>query len=162
MKNNQNKTSGSRELKQPYTLNRNCIEIAPRALLLAATVILTVVLISVMVMQFKASKEMMNVTSEQISERTEEIRNGELLELDGMVVDGADVLNVCKKQLGKGMKVTLKNGSVSKTYSDASDVAKLRDYESTEYIKPFTTWKCSVLKNKNGIITEIIFNKKEI
>ena len=48
-------------------IKRNCIEIAPRALLLAAGVVLTVVLISLMISQFKSAQEMVNISSEMIS-----------------------------------------------------------------------------------------------
>ena len=140
--------------------SRNCLEIAPRALLLAAAVILTVVLISVMVAQFKSAQEMVNVSSELISQRTDDIRNSEILELDGMEVRGSDVLNVCKRELGEGIKITLKNGGTSKTYTDSASIDSLRDYESSEYVKPLSSWKCNVLRNKNGIITEVIFTKK--
>lgn len=139
---------------------RNCIEIAPRALLLAAGVILTVVLISLMIAQFNSAREMANISSEMISERTENLKNGEILDMDGMEVSGSDVLNVCKKELGKGLNITLKNGSESITYFEEASLSKLRDYESGEYIKPSTRWKCKVLRNKNGILTEIIFTRK--
>lgn len=141
-------------------MTRNCIEIAPRALLLAAGVVLTVVLISVMINQFESAQEMVNISSEMINERTENLKNGDILDMDGMEVSGSDVLNVCKKELGKGLNITLKNGSASITYSEESSLTKLRDYESSEYIKPSTRWKCNVVKNKNGILTEIIFTRK--
>ena len=140
---------------------RNCIEIAPRALLLAAGVVLTVVLISIMITQFKSAEEMVNISSDMISERTEELKTGEIMDLDGMEVNGADVVNVCKRELGKGLSITLKNGSNSKTYSDTESLSRLKDYESSEYVKPSTLWKCKVVKNKNGIITEILFTRKE-
>ena len=141
--------------------NRNCVEIAPRALLLAAGIILTVLLISVMVTEFKSAKDMMNVSSEMISERTEELRNGELLSLDGTVVYGSDVVNICRKEIEKGIKITLKKDSGSTVYTDAGSLSKLRDYEDAEYIKPFTRWKCNITKNNNGIITDIVFTQKE-
>ena len=139
---------------------RNRIEIAPRALLLAAGVVLTVVLISVMVSQFKSAEEMINVSSAVINEKTQDLKDSELTGIDGLEVNGSDVVNVCRKQLGNGINVTLKNGSKSVTYSDSSDISKLKDYESGEYVKPSTKWKCRLVKNKNGIITEIIFTKK--
>ena len=103
-------------VKGKSIMKRNCIEIAPRALLLAAGVVLTVVLISVMINQFNSAQEMVNISSNMINERTENLKNGEILDMDGMEVSGSDVLNVCKKELGKGLNITLKNGSDSITY----------------------------------------------
>ena len=147
-------------VKGKSIMKRNCIEIAPRALLLAAGVVLTVVLISVMINQFNSAQEMVNISSNMINERTENLKNGEILDMDGLEVSGSDVLNVCKKELGKGLNITLKNGSDSITYYEESSLAKLRDYESSEYIKPSTRWKCKVVKNKNGILTDIMFTRK--
>ena len=139
---------------------RNRIEIAPRALLLAAGVVLTVVLISVMIVQFKSAQSMVNISNEMISERTEELKNSELEEIDGTLVSGSDVINVCKKQLKNGITITLKNGSVTKSYTGEDDIYKLKDYDSPEYVKPSTKWKCRVDVNRNGIVTEIIFTRK--
>ena len=66
---------------------RNRIEIAPRALLLAAGVVLTVVLISVMVSQFKSAEEMINVSSTVISEKTQDLKDSELTGIDGLEVN---------------------------------------------------------------------------
>ena len=141
-------------------IKRNRIEIAPRALLLAAGVVLTVVLISLMLTQFKSAEDMVNISSSLINEKTEELKYADLIEIDGMEVNGSDVVNICRKHLDKGIKITLKNGEKSKTYSEKSQISKLKDYESTEYVKPSTKWKCGVVTNKNGIISEIIFTRK--
>jgi len=140
---------------------RNSIEIAPRALLLAAGVILTVLMISIMVNQFKSANEMVNISSEMISDRATELKYSELYSMDGMEVYGSDVVNLCKKELGKGINITLKKGINTVTYTDEAAITKLRDYESNEYVKPSTRWKCSVVKNKNGIVTDVIFTRKD-
>ena len=140
-------------------IKRNCIEIAPRALLLAAGIILTVLLISVMVTQFRSAEDMMNVSGRMINEQTENLKYGELISLDGSAVYGSDVVNISQKQTDNGIKITLKKDSGTVSYTDQKSVSKMRDFENSEYIKPFTRWKVSVSKNDNGVITEIVFTE---
>ena len=147
---------------------RNCLEIAPRALLLAVAVILTVLIVSLMVSQFKSAQEMSNASMEVISRRTDEIRNNEITQYDGLTVSGADVVNFLKRNLmdavggdESDLKITLKGGSGnSRTYRTYEAAVGLSDMDDDEYVNPVTKWKCSVIRNKNGIITEVIFKRK--
>ena len=61
-------------------MKRNRFEIAPQALLLAAGVILSVVLISIMVMQFEQAKNMSDVVSGKMIEDTERLRNSGIMQ----------------------------------------------------------------------------------
>ena len=144
----------------------NNIEIAPRALLMAAAVMLSVLLISVMISQFNLARDMVNASSEVISKRTEEIRNSEIMQYDGTDISGEDVLNFMKKNLDNRQDaffiITLKGISGnSETFSDYDSLYVLTDPEDEKYVRPFSKWKCNVKKNKNGIITEVIFTKKQ-
>ena len=148
--------------------SRSCIEIAPRALLMAAAVILSVLLVSIMISQFNSAQGMVNSSSEVISKRTMEIRNSEIMQYDGLTVTGEEVINFMKKNLdvyGSGeapFSITLKGTSGhSESYSEYSALNALTDPESEKYIKPFSKWRCMVKKNKNDIITEVIFSKKQ-
>ena len=147
---------------------RSCIEIAPRALLMAAAVILSVLLVSIMISQFNSAQGMVNSSSEVISKRTMEIRNSEIMQYDGLTVTGEEVINFMKKNFdgyGSGeapFSITLKGTSGHlESYSEYSALNALTDPESEKYIKPFSKWRCTVKKNKNDIITEVIFSKKQ-
>lgn len=144
------------------------IEIAPRALLMAAAVMLSVLLISIMISQYNSAREVVNSSSDVMSRKAEEIRNSDIMQYDGLTVTGEDVINFMKKNLGEDaemygqLTVTLKgvSGNIL-SYSDTESVSSLTDPENEKYIRPFSKWKCSVKKNKNGIITEVIFSKKK-
>ncbi|MBR4343486.1 MAG: hypothetical protein IKP88_12430 [Lachnospiraceae bacterium] len=146
----------------------NSIEIAPRALLLAVSVILSVILVSLMITQFRAAQDMAGVSSELINERTEYIRNSDVMQYDGLTVSGADMVNFCIKQLEDTFsgeqprfKITLKSSSGnSRTYNNYDSAVKLKDPENSEYVNPMSKWMCRVNRNKNGIITEVVFTKK--
>lgn len=148
-------------------LKRNRIEIAPRALLMAAAVMLSVILISIMISQYNSAREVVNSSSEVMSNKAEEIRNSDIMQYDGMTVTGEDVISFIKKNLSEGAEmqgqitVTLTGVSgTSWSFTDTSALGSLMDHEDEKYIRPFSKWICIVKKNKNGIITEVIFRKK--
>ena len=144
------------------------IEIAPRALLLAVSVLLSVLLVSLMISQFISAREMANISSEYISDRTEEIKNSEIVKLDGLTVSGADVVNFCIKNLENtysgeeaDFTIVLKGTSGnSRTYKNYEAALKLKSPENSEYVNPVSKWICHVKRNKNGIITDVEFTKK--
>ena len=146
----------------------NTVEIAPRALLLATSVILSVILVSLMIAEFNSAREMANISSDIMSDRTEEIRDSDVMQFDGLTVSGSDVVNFCMKQFKDTFsgeeaefKITLKSSSGnSRTYKDYESVLRLKDSEESEYVNPISKWKCRVNRNKNGIITEVLFTKK--
>ena len=58
-------------------------------------------------------------------------------------------------------KIILKGVSGnSRTYKDYDSILVLMDSEKSEFVNPVSKWTCRVIRNKNGIITEIIFTKK--
>ena len=146
----------------------NRIEIAPRALLMAAAVMLSVLLVSIMISQYNSAREVVNSSSDVMSRKAEEIRNSDIMQYDGLTVNGEDVINFIKKNLAEGAEmqgqitVTLTGVSGnSQSLTDTVLLGSLTDPENEKYIRPFSKWKCSVKKNKNGIITEVVFRKNK-
>ena len=144
----------------------NRIEIAPRALIMAAAVMLSVLLISIMISQYNSAREVVNSSSKVMSDRAEEIRNSDIMQYDGQTVTGEDVISFIKKNLAEGAEmqgqitVTLTGVSgASLVLKDAAMLGSLTDPEDEMYIRPFSKWKCSIKKNKNGIITDAVFRK---
>ena len=139
---------------------RNRIEIAPRALLLAVAVILSVLLVSIMLSQFKSAREMANISSEAMNKRTEELINEDILKYDGLTVSGADLINFCKRNIDE-VNITLKGASgYTRLLENHDTIATLTDPDESEFVNPVSKWKCSVERNKNGIILGVIFTKK--
>ena len=79
----------------------NRIEIAPRALLMAAAVMLSVLLVSIMISQYNSAREVVNSSSDVMSRKAEEIRNSDIMQYDGLTVNGEDVINFIKKKIPK-------------------------------------------------------------
>ena len=146
----------------------NAIDIAPRALLLAVSVLLSVLLVSLMISQFRSAQDMANISSDIISEKTETMRNGDILKYDGLEISGGDVVNFCLDILKNAysgiksdIKIILKGSSgENRTYDTYESILGLKDPEAAEYVNPVTRWYCRVNRNKNGIITDVVFSKK--
>lgn len=153
--------------KHSVSIARNRSELAPQSLLFAAGVILSVVLISIMVVQFRNAQKMSNAAGESMSDQTRQIIENDIMQYDGLTVRGADVINFCKKHLesfsrGNNNSFTVQlnhsNGN-SFSYDNNSSLAVLKDDISNEYVKTVTRWKCDVNRNTNGIITKVVFNE---
>ena len=142
------------------TFARNRLDIAPQALLLSVGVILSVVLISIMVIQFEQARKMAEIVSENMLETTERIKNSDILQYDGETLTGADVRNFCKKYLSGGdeiEKITIKNKTVTTTYTQSSSRSGINNTSSAEYVAPTAAYSCSITCNANGIITLVSF-----
>ncbi len=143
-------------------MRRNSFDIAPQALLLAAGVILSVVLISIMVVQFEQARKMSDVVSGKMIEDTERLRNSGITQYDGLRVSGAEVRNFYKLYLTsagpKGFeKLTVKSGDTEKSYTRSGSFSELTDSSGSGYVAPTDVYLCTVEQNANGIITNVIF-----
>lgn len=154
-----------------YLATRNNIDVAPQALLMAAGVILSVVIISIMVGQLRAADEMANVVENNISDQVDAIRNGSIMQYDGLIVNGADIVNFYKRNFDDypigttaPFVIEIDHSNDGKSngyeYTNSAFSGDMRDSTSQHYIKPSSQWKCNVVKNKNGIIVRVRFVKQ--
>ena len=147
-------------------MKRNRFEIAPQALLLAAGVILSVVLISIMVMQFEQARTMSDAVSGKMIEDTERLRNSGVMQYDGLRVSGAEVRNFYKLYLTasgpKGFeKLIIKNSGAEKSYTRSGCFSELTDAAGGGYVAPTDIYLCTVEQNANGIITNVIIDHEK-
>lgn len=152
-------------------MSRNRMEVVPSALLMAAGVIISIVIISVMISQMGVAGELSNAVSDEMTDRIDDIRNSSITRYDGLTVNGADVVNFYKKQFddyqspgSAPFEIEIDRSddgkSNGKIYKDGLSATELKDSSSIQYIKPSSQWKCNVIKNKNGIITRVVFVKQ--
>lgn len=146
-------------------MKRNRFEIAVQALLLSVGVVLSVVLISVMVVQYEQARSMSDAVGENMLEATERIRDSNLTQYDGLRVSGAEVRNFFKLNLTKsGPKgftdLVIDNGNGSITYWSSSGYLEITDNTGTRYVSPTDVYLCSVDRNTNEVITTIKFTRQ--
>lgn len=142
-------------------IKRNKFEIAAQSLILAAGVILSVILISIMVVQFEQSADLAGVVSDRVLETTQKIKNADLLQYDGAQVTGADVRNLLKQQFARARpevdEIEVCNGTKTVRYTEGKSLDRIKDSAAEEYIDPAEVYVGRVTVNANGIITGMSF-----
>lgn len=141
---------------------RNRIEIAPQALLMAAGVIMSVVLISIMIAQLDTAKGLARTVEANVLEATARVADSDIMQYDGMRVSGAEVRNFFKLHMKKkgadGLEtLTIDNAFTRYSHTDSSMFSKMTDERDYMYINPADVFLCTVNCNDNGIITEVLF-----
>ena len=142
---------------------RNGADIPAQAMLMAAGVLVAVVVISILFVQFQQANQMSGIVGENMTDMTDDIKNSDIMQYDGLEVTGADVVNFYKKHLGDytsgetGPFAVVIGGT---SYQNGASVSSLRDSSSSAYVKPTARYKCTVTKNANGVITKVTFTKK--
>lgn len=137
------------------------MEISVKSLWMGASVVITVALITLGLMQYGKAKQLAALVSEDMGSLASEIADNEILRYDGLSVSGSDVRSfarrVFSKDSGTGISITVNSGGKSKSYYDYGDTEGMTDYESAAYVEPTGRFVGKVIKNGNGVITGIIF-----
>ncbi len=148
-------------------IKRNRFEIVGRSLVFAAGVIVSVVFVSIMILEFENSKQLSDAVNENMIGLTSAVRDSGVMMYDGVRVLGADVLNFGKKYFYSAsggeefvMTITLASGqelSVS-SRNDMEEVVRSSGLGiSTETVNPLGEYIGKVTKNDNGVITLVSF-----
>lgn len=135
-----------------------------KALLIAASTIITCIIVSIGFRMAKEAGAIGNHVVEELYQYRSEVEERDFMKYDGAVVYGSDVVNLMKKELSEtadGFVVTVKENKSGYSYEDRDGVKKAEDAERPEYIVPASEYTGKVVRNKNGVIVEIIFTKKE-
>ena len=146
-------------------MKRNRLDVAPQALLLAAGVILSVVLISIMVTQFEQAKQVSDIVTQNMISTAENLKNSDITRYDGLRVSGAEVRNFYKLHLNASgaenfEKMTVDNGETTQSYTKSGDFAHLTDSNGTAYVAPTDVYLCSIEQNANGMIINVLFKRE--
>lgn len=135
-----------------------------KALLIAASTIITCIIVSLGFRMAKEAGAIGNHVVEELHQYRSAVEERDFMKYDGVVVYGSDVVNLMKKELSEnadGFVVTVKGNKSSYSYEDRSGVEKTEDAKHAEYIVPTSKYAGKVVRNKNGVIVEIVFTKKE-
>lgn len=135
-----------------------------KALLIAASTIITCIIISLGFMMAREAGAIGNSVVGEFYRYRSVVEERDLMKYDGAVVYGSDVVNLMKKELSEtadGFVVTVKEKRTGYSYTDRSGAEKAEDIEHAEYIVPTSEYTGKVVRNENGVIMEILFVKKE-
>lgn len=135
-----------------------------KALLIAASTIITCIIVSLGFRLAREAGTIGNYVVEELYRYRNVVEERDLMKYDGAMVYGSDVVNLMKKELPEtadGFFVTVKEKRGSRSYGDRNGAEKTEDAEHADYIAPLSEYAGRVVRNKNGVIVEIIFTKKE-
>lgn len=142
---------------------RNRGELPATALVFAASILVAVLLISLILVNFREARDVGNATGQSVTDIANDIRESDIMQYDGLTVQGADVINFYRKYLGDYVSGETGPFTVTiggSTYSNGSSLSSLQDVDSSSYVKPTAKYKGKVTKNANGVITNVAFTKK--
>jgi len=132
--------------------------------LMAAGLIVTAGLIFVGFRMADIGTETANQVIEKFSGLKKELEENEIMQYDGTTVSGSDVVNFMRKHLSQragedeaGMKITVIKGNKSASYQKYEEISEIYNFSHVSYIDPSVLFQGSVIKNENGVISEVKF-----
>ena len=150
-------------------IRRNRFEVVGHSLVFAAGVIVAVVFVSIMIMEFENARKLSDAVNGNMIELAAAVKDSGVTMYDGVKVLGADVLNFGKKYFGAAsgpgpfvMRVTADSGQ-SVVVSDKEELLELVRISALGSdpgaVGPTDEYLGTVIRNDNGIITEVSFSK---
>lgn len=137
---------------------------ATKILIYAASVIITCTLVALGFRASDIAKDISNNATRQIAEIDDDIKDGDIMKYDGNKVNGSEVINFIKRQLGdyfagetSPIYIYVKTSVSENTYTDKSYFANITDFTDTRYIKPTAVFMGQVIKNENKVIIGVSF-----
>ena len=134
-----------------------------KALLLAASTIITCIIVSLGFSMAREAKQIGNYMVDELHQYRTAIEEQDYTKYDGVTVYGNDVVNLMKKELAEeesGFCITVESAGMNRTYKKAGDVVLVQEYGSVHYVAPTEEYVGELIRNKNEVIVEIIFRKK--
>lgn len=134
-----------------------------KALLLAASTIITCIVVGLGFRMAEEAKRLGNYVVEDMYRYRTAIEEQDIMKYDGVTVYGADVVNLMKQELTderSGFSIVVSDGRMNYSYEIREDIEKAREPEKEQYILPATEFAGEVKRNENGVIIQVIFRKK--
>lgn len=135
-----------------------------KALLLAAATIITCIIVGLGFGMAREAKQIGNYVIEELHRYRTAIEEQDYTKYDGATVYGNDIVNLMKKELvsrRNGMRITVETGGDCHSYTEAEDVDKVQEFGTVYYIVPMEEYVGEVVRNRNDVIEELVFTKKE-
>jgi len=135
--------------------------------LIAAGLIITAGLIFIGFRMEDIGSATANHVIEKFADFKQELEESEVEQYDGIMVSGSDVVNFMRKHLGQSMgeskgniKITVVKGTKSVSYQEYEEIKEIYNFSHISYIDPTGLFQGQVIKNENGIISEVRFEQK--
>lgn len=134
-----------------------------KALLLAASTIITCIIVGLGFMMAREAKQIGNHVVDELHSYRIAVEEQDYTRYDGMVVYGTDVINLMKKEFSgnaNGIQIVVEDKAGRKIYENEEDIDSVREFGAPGYIAPTVEYTGEVIRNKNEVIIGLIFREK--
>lgn len=137
-----------------------------RFFLIAAGLIVTAGLVLVGFRMSDIGREAAGHLVDEMAVFENEIEIQEIMRYDGMVVTGSDVVNFIKKHLSDCFEGQMPDFIIKVSsdtvivHKDNSSMKNMMNFSHPAYIKPNGRYLGEVVRNRNGVIEEVIFTQQ--
>lgn len=135
-----------------------------KALLLAASTIITCMIVGLGFAMAREAKQLGNTVTEELHRYRVAVEEQDYTKYDGARVYGSDIVNLMTTKFSEEpgeFSVTVTEGVLSRTYTCAADAKKAREPANGYYIAPTAEYDGEIIRNKNDVIAGIVFTKTE-
>lgn len=142
------------------------LSMATRFLTLGAATIISCLLISLGMYQYRQAKQLSNAVNRRMLELSSWIEGEEIYQYDGALLSGAEVVNFYKRffedalVLPDFLMVIEQNDEVLKL-SGGTLLEELKRETSVMYCPNNAVYQCNVIRNENGVIREVRFRRTD-
>ncbi len=146
----------------------NNIEKATYILILAASTIITCVIVWIGFTAMNTGKELALSANKQIAKLNNDIKDNGITKFHQEEVQGSEVINFIKEYLGDysngetgEIYIRVKTNNSENTYINGVYIDNFYDFTNTDYyIKPTGLFHGEVIKNENDVILGVMFAQK--
>lgn len=136
-------------------------------LLLAASVIITCVLVWYGFLLLNMGSELSNNTMSQMQKLNNDIKDSGIMRFnDNDSVAGSDIVNLMKEYLGDyeagetgPIYITVVEGESDHTYNNGTCIKDIKNFSNERYIPPTAVFSGKVITNENDVIVGVKFTK---
>lgn len=140
------------------------LTVATRFLTLGAATILSCLLISIGMQQFRQAKQIANIASRRMSEFALYLSQEELTAYDGIYLKGSDVVNFYRRFLDGGTAdfvMVVAKGKEEYTIAAKGQIELLTNPQEKSYCRPDASFRCEVVRNANEVILKVRFVQED-
>lgn len=135
-----------------------------KALILAASISITCMVISIGFYAARQSGFIASKTTEKLNNIAISFEEEEYAKYDGLVIKGGDLVSFIYKNLGSHSSsesppvyIYVDTGLSTKRYVDKKSINETKDYSSNYYIHPLAKFKGELIRNDNNVIVGLSF-----
>lgn len=135
-----------------------------KALLIAASTIITCIVVGLGFSMAREAKQLGNCVVEELHRYRVTIEERDVMKYDGATVYGNDIRNLMQEVLmkkGGGVRIAIVSDAGTHFYETKEDVKRAKTKDSAYYISPMSEYTGEVYRNENGVITDLYFQKIE-